>query len=340
MRLANADPSWPVSKIKARLNHLNYYHCRVEEWRYPGDKLFRSEKRGHYALTPLGLEEAKGIEVENRVEEILSATGRVLEDLDENEIFQLHDRVTGDFEAELRSKRDRNITAEWLGEKFKAPGGAAKSELYKLMVRSVASKLPVSAASQYVEDHVQECLLRLIHRDSLRERILAGENITPSHLATYAVRSACSDIRSMGTNPVCREIYGARTETERLKAKAEGTDNGRRWKIKDPRVSFQKDEDGISALVEIADEAGLAVEDVQAFGIFWARMENMLKWRVPGAWPRYAKILRMKLEGGTTKEIAKELGVSSSRTTTMMSVARKILREARDQGFFAQCFDA
>jgi hypothetical protein len=254
-----------------------------------------------------------------------------MEDLTPAEVHDVHERITANFESELRAKRSRNLTAEWLGKHLTA-------EIRNLMIMTVGSKLPVSASTNQVEDHVQECLTRLIYRDSLRERIMEGVEITPSHLASYAFRSACSDIRSMGTNPVCREIYGARTETERRKAKEDGSE-GRRWGLKDSRVSFQKGEDGVSAVLEIADEEGTALEDVQAFETFWTRMESVLKWRVPGAWPRYAKILRMKVEGGTTKEIAKELGVSDSRTTTMMAVARGIIREAREAGFFDHCLD-
>jgi hypothetical protein len=334
------DPSWPAKTLRARIHHIMWYHHRVDCWDPPNaDKLFTSAKRGLYSLTELGLCEAKGIEIENRTEAILSSDGQTLEDLTPEEISTIHGRVTNEFEAEF-CPRGRNLTAEWLGEMFSVPGGMTKSPLYASIVKTVASKLPVSAASDMVEDHVQQFLLRLMDRDSLHDRIRSGQNITVSHLSTYAVRSACSDIRSMGTNPVCREIYGARTETERLKAKLNGTDDGRRWKIKDPRVSFHKDEEGLSAVLEIADEARVEVADVEAFEVFWVRMEKALKWRVPGAWPRYAKILRMKLEGGTTKEIANEMGVSTSRTTTMLSVARKILREVKDLGFFSPCFSA
>jgi len=339
----DGDPEWPIGKIRPKLYHLKEYHCHIERFDDPGricgqDHLFVEHGRGLIGLTAKGLEEAKGLEIESRADEVLTEQGKSITDLTPMEVHDLYHRVTAKFEAELYGSRSQNLTTEWLGKRLAAPGGVTQSEIYKAMVATVASKLPVSASTNQVEDHVQECLTRLMYRDSLRERIIEGVEITTSHLASYAFRSACSDIRSMGTNPVCREIYGARTETERRKAKENGTE-GRRWGLKDSRVSFQKDEDGVSAVLEIADEAKFDLEDVQAFETFWARMESVLKWRVPGAWPRYAKILKMKVQGGTTKEIAKELGVSDSRTTTMMAVARGIIKEAREAGFFDQCLD-
>ena len=242
-----------------------------------------------------------------------------------------------------------NLTACWLGEhlhlveKGDKPktskkddddrGGATESRLYKAMRAAVASKCPVSASSRQVEDHISECILRLIHRDSLRNRIMLGKPITYSHLCTYAIRSAWTDARNSATNPVCRELFGARTETERKRMKEQG--ETRRWRINDPRVSLRRHEDGVAMLMDIAVDDRDLIEDALFFQSVWDKLLDEIMVGKPRVWERYSMVLKVKLQGGGVHEVADVMKVSPSRATSMISETRKVLRRARDRGAFA-----
>ena len=233
-----------------------------------------------------------------------------------------------------RPKAAPNLTARWLAEHLRAPGGMEHSDLYRAMASAIASKCSVSASSQQVEDHISECLSRLIHRDSLRNRLMTGQKVTTSHLCTYAVRSAWTDARNSATNPVCREMYGARTDAERRKAKVEGE---RRWGLRDPRVVVTKDEDGVAQLMDIAVYDHDEIIDNDHFDDMWARMMAALEKKMPKPYKRYARVLQVKYLGGTTHEVATEMGVSLTGAPSMIAEARRVLREARDSGLFVAC---
>ena len=232
------------------------------------------------------------------------------------------------------------MTATWLGEHMgsQSLGVMANSDLYKIMKSAVTSKCPVSASSSQIEDHLSECILRLIRRDSLRNRIMMGKPITDSHLCTYAIRSAWTDARNSATNPICREMFGARTETERRKMRqeqAEGKES-RRWQIQDSRVSLQrKSEDGVAMLMNIAVNNQDVIEDAIYFKSIWDRLLEEIKVGKPKVWDRYSQVLAVKLQGGGAHEVALEMGVSKSRATSMISETRRVIKEARANGAFA-----
>jgi hypothetical protein len=224
-----------------------------------------------------------------------------------------------------RGKAVPNLTAQWLGDQFNAPGGMGNSGLYKALEKSIASKCPVSAASSLVDDHIGEYITRLIHRDSLRNRIMTGRSITTSHLCSYAVRSAWSDARNSGTNPVCREIYGARTETERRNATSD-----RRWAINDSRVVLSRGEDGVSQRLDIAVNDHDMIEDAIYFEALWNRiLDEVVAHR---AGQRYLQVLKLKLSGHTMNDIALEMNISTSRVSSLIADARKVIKDARDEG--------
>ena len=220
-----------------------------------------------------------------------------------------------------------------------------ESHLYRMMEKAVASRCPVSAASNQVGDHVSQCIMRLIHRDALRERILAGTPVTDSHLCTYAVRSAWSDARNSGTNPVCRELFWARTETDRKKKPSEDPT----VKVQlDPRLCFARgDFEDVSKvntglyfagnpLPDIVDTPAHEVEDVIFFEEnIWGALVEELKRVKPTVYPRYLKVLEVKLKGGGAQQVAKEIDVSRSRATSMIAETRRVLREARASGTFS-----
>ncbi len=223
----------------------------------------------------------------------------------------------------------RNLTALFLEERLKKTGGLSGS-LWRLLQLAVSAKLPLSVKAGIIEDHIQNCMLHLIARDSLRERILSGRPIPDTLLATYAVRAGFNDIRDMGTNPVTREMFGARTERERAKGIVTTP-------ISDSRVVWSKKDSDSAVIVDVAADpwangATRNVDEWKDFQKYMANVEEVIRLKKPQAGTRYLGILRMKLSGFTTSEIATEEGISVVRAASMIAEARRCLKEARCEG--------
>lgn len=233
--------------------------------------------------------------------------------------------------AGASSRRKPNQTSIWLHEHLRPEHGEAESALIRIMKAAVAKKCRVSCEMQIVDDHVQECLLRLIRRDSLRSRIEAGRKITPSHIATYAVRSAYTDIRDAGTEPITRVMLGARTQRERERLKEQSESGGQETL----QVSFTGNGlvfDENKQFVDMRDAAPNASEvlaDRRRFEQMWARLGEVLAESVPKAADRYLSVLKMQIvDGYTIKEIAAAENVSPVRANKMLAAARRVVRRA------------
>jgi len=241
-----------------------------------------------------------------------------------------------------------NLTADFLNKRLTDTGGL-DGTLYSLMKAAVRVKLPLSATIGIVDDHIQTCFMKLIQRDALRERILRGKNITDSHLATYAVRSGFTDIRRDGTEPVCREMYGAQTERERAKLREERA--RRQEENKDlyearpstsiasgRRVTWDKDDKDWKTIADVEDTQAVDGDEAmakRAFDDLWERIEVVVRYKKPNAWKRYMTILRMVSNGWSVKEIAHAEGVSRNRAATLVAQARKCVREGRNSDMLA-----
>lgn len=81
----------------------------------------------------------------------------------------------------------------------------------------ISKHLPMSRTINEVDDFVQSALLRLIEKNYLSTYIREGREIKDVNIAFFATRTAISQLRKNGRNPVCRTLYGAMTETEQRK---------------------------------------------------------------------------------------------------------------------------
>lgn len=215
--------------------------------------------------------------------------------------------------------RGKNATSKFLDKRIRDTGGLCGSFM-KVLKAAVVSKLPVSNAVGMVEDHVQNCFERLIRRDSLRERLAAGHTITDQQIAMFAVRAGYTDIRDSGTDPVAREMFGARTEREREKGVVTNP-------ITDPRVVWASPDSGEApgTWVDIADNVANQEDEMQ-FAQIWSRLEDTIRKHKPHAADRYIGILRAKVDGNTVNDIANDEAVSNFRANSMMSEIRRVLR--------------
>lgn len=302
LKLYGYDPNDPPFPRKGRkpegldrkIQVLCLYLKREDKWDRRKTPLTERGERGQWALTEAGVEQALRLE------------------------------------SPKHRRNPTNLTARWLGDELHHPDGMERSPLYLSMARAIASKCSVSAATQQVDDHISGCIAKLIHRDSLRNRIMLGRSLSHSHICTYAVRSAWTDARDNATNPVCRELHGARTETERAKME-ETKSSGPR--VLDPRVTFST-EDGVTQLLDIAADDSDDVVDNLHFESLWGRVLDTIRVGKPKSYDRYIEVLKIKLQGGNSTDIAMAMGVSASRATSMMAEARRVLQDARSAGKF------
>jgi hypothetical protein len=238
----------------------------------------------------------------------------------------------------LTTKPKCNLTSKWLSKHLTPRKGQAESDLMRSMKVAVRSKCPVSATTGKVDDHVQEFLLKLVRRDGLSKKISAGQNVTYSHLASYAVRSAWTDARNAGTEPVERELYGARTERERREWKLTGKPAHNHLVRASDRIIWGGGDEGPSHIVGVVDATQPPDESFQQrkdFESMWARVEVLMKAAKPQAWERYAGILRMKYQGYTTGDIAAKENVSQHRAASMIQEAKSAIRLVGVEGLRA-----
>jgi len=220
----------------------------------------------------------------------------------------------------------KNSTALFLEERLKGPKGL-KGPFWNHLRNSISKRLPKSAEADTVDDHIQNCWLKMIRLDALRTRIEAGLHINASHLITYATRTAFTDIRNMGTEPVCRELYGARTERERRRGTYLPP-------IRDSRLSGYRKSATATTWVDVVD-TGLTLDERVSFEQMWLLVEKVIRTKKPNAGARYVKIVEALFKGFTVKDIASDETVSPYRAAGIIAEARRCMREAAKDGMLA-----
>jgi len=213
-----------------------------------------------------------------------------------------------------------NETAEWLGEHL---AGGTECDLYRMMRAALAKRLPVSANASLLDDHIQNFMLRVIRRNAFAKMLGNGGKVPYSKVVAYCVNSGRTDARDMGTEPVCREMLGARTERERREAA--NCEDGV------PGIRPILDTDGNIVIPETSQPA-YGEGDAIDFDIVWQQIENVVHDEKPHAWERYANILTMKARGFSTREIAHAEGVSRNRAASMLAEARRCVRTGYAEG--------
>lgn len=110
------------------------------------------------------------------------------------------------YEGKFRLSCGPNATAKFLAKDFRG--------LYDRLTLHLRRKMPKSDALDKVEDHAGNWLERVIARDGLRKRLEQKRPPAPSQMCAWVRRSAYSDIRNEGREPVCRLLHGALTKAE------------------------------------------------------------------------------------------------------------------------------
>lgn len=228
--------------------------------------------------------------------------------------------------AHAKEFNGKNLTAEFLDQRLKATGGL-KGTLWSLLRWAVARKLPTSAASGLVDDHLHNCVMRLVARDSCRKRLLAGIPIPDTLLASWAVRSAYTDIRDWGTNPITREVYGARTERELEK-------NVVLPPISDPRVIWNADKNPEDPPVDIAGDprgfgGSVSLEEALDFQVYLNCIDDLIEQKAPKDKKTFRSVLDLRMQGYRIPEIVAKVPVSPKRINQIVTEARSVIRKAQ-----------
>jgi len=206
---------------------------------------------------------------------------------------------------------ERNATARWFDTHMAA--------LYPILERKIRQRCQVSHYIGTTMDHVQEYLHRAIRRDAFRSRLEAGQSIPLSQVAVYALRSAQNDIRNSGSEPVCRELYGARTEKE-VKG-GEGPDRDRNtWRKSARGRGVRSDEGSVVDMAEMADGGTTTpnLDETLAFQQVWSRLEvHIRKTFAPSEIDLILAFLRARVEGASIAETASSLHIEPGRAQVL-----------------------
>lgn len=227
-------------------------------------------------------------------------------------------------------KTERNTTARWL-ERHLRPKNGVESVLMRMIKHSIRRKCRISAEAGLVDDHVNEYLCRLIRRDALRKKIEEGVEITYTHIASYAVRSAITDIRDSSTNPITRELLGARTDKERRNKKDAPSNDIVFTNSVSSNIVVHKLDVGTEVFDIVDTSAGCeeTLSDRLRFEQVWSRIEGVMAGTKSSSSDRYLNLFRMQVEQGySVKEIARLSDISPNRVAAMLQEARNILRGA------------
>jgi hypothetical protein len=174
----------------------------------------------------------------------------------------------------------------------------------------VAKKIPISAAGSMVEDHIQECFSNLIRRNALaKELSLKNEDIENSKLALYVMRSSWNDIRNGGQNPVMREFYFFRTESEKTKAPKAKVDGD---------ITTVERTSGMEIIKHSLDETET--------DNLWERIRTILKGLYPESWVKFYEVLQKRAEGFSLKEIASSVSLSIKQINTFLATIQDPIR--------------
>lgn len=217
---------------------------------------------------------------------------------------------------------DRNATSLWLDVQCRK--GLTK-HLANYLKRAPMLR---RESPDEIEDHVSHAYEAWIRRDAFAESVAEGKPPTRNQLGSWAVRIALNVMRDRGTDAHAREVYGARTLTERTTGLQRCVDA---VATHAQVIQGSDDEDGftteVMALSQRDAEAALLDRDVRR------SVEDALLQQSPrseDAADRLQRVWGLMVEEATTDAISAALGVSRLRATHLTNRVRERLRQAEN----------
>lgn len=251
---------------------------------------------------------------------------------------------------ELRAKYDGqlilsgpNPTATFLAENFE--------KIYGRITLHLRRKMPKSDTLDKIEDHASNWMERVIQRDGLRSRLTAGKAPAPSQMCAWARRSAYTDIRNEGREPVCRVFHGALTKRELplydvtnwVERVIPRTINDSEHLSGSRYAEHSEDDDAAGSTIEnLADETSMedSFADSEAFSQVLGRLSQILHDELDDdmdpEWHEQIMLDRF-VRDMTVREIAEAHGMSEDergRVSRAIDKVRDVMQKARDVGEF------
>jgi len=221
---------------------------------------------------------------------------------------------------------DRNATAMWLDAECR------KGLIKRLTHRLRASSMLRRETEDEIEDHVSRAIEAWIRRDAFAAAVTDGKPPSTSQLTAWAVRIALNTIRDRGTDAHSREMFGARTVTER-------TTGLQRCVHAAPdhseiKVCHGDDEGSDDAFaMEIVSLSQKDAEGVLLDGDVRRSVEAALRQQSPrseDAADRLTRVWDLMVGDATVDVISDTLGVSPLRAVHLTNRVRERLRKAQD----------
>jgi DNA-directed RNA polymerase specialized sigma24 family protein len=221
------------------------------------------------------------------------------------------------------------------------------STIRDVLCRELGRRWSRSRDTGRIEDHVMNFVAKKIKEDRFKRHLQDGKPLPMPFLLMCAHRSAISDFRGYGTDPVMRIQVGARTETE-LHQRAEDDTYGLdfehnyawgghhawrsdrdHWERRHEYAHFNSGLDDVEELVAGVDQFNAAME----------RIESLLERQPEKKREQRARLLKEMKRDSKMKEIAESLNVQRSTVSNQIHAMKKELRKSLDRGAFRGILD-
>lgn len=308
----------------------------------------KGAQRGHWGLTEAGASRARelvSVFEEDPSEDIVTILNQEALRLSIEAVDLAPEAPRAPAESRPQPKTSRNQTARWIEEK--GP---------KLMARlrqHLSLKMPRSLVMDKVDDHIQTFLTNLIRRDALARYIAEGKSIPLSRVCAWCRRSAYSDIRDEGRDPVTRTLHGALTRDEWTQR------NESNWTTEvvpstinqSDRLSlgssygmgsYDPEAQGVNAMDFLVADSDVEVEvaDSEAFehtyDIVAQAISDALRGKEHDAALHHQILMDRFVKRLTVAELAEKHNIPKETATAVVGRIRKVVRKARDQGAFSE----
>lgn len=319
LRLTTHNPPSKVQAVHLVAPMIWALCQRVQYQRY---QYVTRDARLHRDITS-----AAGCEVsENLLDEAfdLSLSGVPLIHLEGDQVALTEAGVSAATQIHEHFSPRSNVTAMWI------EGQCRKGLIEDLEFRvQNTAELRLESLSGQVRDHIHSFLMVSIRRDAFRSWLLRGDPPKRSQLANWAKRKAINEYRRRGKDALGREMYGARTVSERksgedtqdsihpsvytlIQHQDEGSDTVEPPTIKDPLTA------------EILEHS------VQG-SVGMSRVIDAIRRTKSRNPDRFEDLFLLMVDGYSTEEIGEYFDVSLNRAGNLMASLRQALRQAEQE---------
>lgn len=216
----------------------------------------------------------------------------------------------------------KSLTLKFLNEIFDEP-------TRKKLLTSLGFKMEVSRETGQLEDHLHTAIVRWLERKAFDKRITLGNAPKFSSLKNFTTNSAYTDARTWGRDPVCRTLFGAKTQTD-FKLEGEGRSTADYQHPSPSSICVEKNDDGKIVNTTIIDSS--VAHQQTDFEQVWQRLEKIFEKKFGGNGERNLRIMcDFGVEGYSVKEIAKRCSLEDDDVTQILSEVRRHMRRDRNK---------